>query len=216
MKREFLTGLTLPDGVKLDKATIDAIMAENGNDINALKAEHASAIQTVEQERDYYRTQLETAQTSLKGFEGVDVEQLKTKISELTSEIDASKTKYEAEIADIKFSNRLSSKATAFGARNVRAVVSLLNVDELKKSKNQETDIEAALKAVKESDGYMFASDDSSSGKEKEGKGAGNGEEQQNNPQFSNGNLNTGNGNQQQNNSGFNFGFLGVRPHDNK
>lgn len=39
MKREFLKGLDLGEGVKLTDAAIDAIMAENGKDINAAKAE---------------------------------------------------------------------------------------------------------------------------------------------------------------------------------
>lgn len=212
MKREFLEGLTFGDGVKLDKTAIDAIMAENGNDINALKATHAKDIEALEGERDGYKKQLEDAQATLKGFEGVDVEHLKTKITELTTEIDASKTKYETEIADIKFSNLLTSKVTAFGAKNAKAVISLLNVDELKKSKNQEQDITAALKAVKETDGYMFAVEDASGGDNTGGNESGAGSNQQRSPQFSNGNLNTGN--QQQTNSGFNFGFIGVRPHN--
>lgn len=213
MKREFLAGLSLPDGAKLDKNAIDAIMAENGNDINALKAEHANAIKGIEKERDTYKSELDNAQSKLKSFDGVNVDELKTKISDLTSEIDNNKSKYEAEIADIKFTNLLSGKVTAFGAKNSKAVISLLDVEALKASKNQEQDIEAALKAVKTSDGYMF-SDDSSSNDDGN-NGANSDDAQQNNPQFSNGNLNT-TGNQQQNSSGFNFGFLGVRPHDNK
>ena len=39
MKREFLEGLDLGEGAKLPKAAIDAIMSENGKDINAAKAE---------------------------------------------------------------------------------------------------------------------------------------------------------------------------------
>ena len=39
MKREFLKGLDLGEGAKLPDAAIDAIMAENGKDINAAKSE---------------------------------------------------------------------------------------------------------------------------------------------------------------------------------
>lgn len=35
MKREFLEGLDLGEGAKLPKSAIDAIMAENGRDIEA-------------------------------------------------------------------------------------------------------------------------------------------------------------------------------------
>lgn len=210
MKREFLEGLKLADDVKLDKATIDLIMAEYGKDITALKSEQAASLQAVEKERDSYKEQLDNAQTTLKSFEGVNVDELKTKITDLTSEIDANKSKYEAEIADIKFNNLLNSKVTAFGARNSKAVISLLDVDALKASKNQETDITSALNAIKESDGYMFTSNDAGSGDNNEGSKA---DDKQKNPQFSTGNLDTGN-QQQQTNSGFDFGFLGVRPHD--
>ena len=39
MKRDFLKGLDLGEGVKLTDAAIDAIMAENGKDIQAAKAD---------------------------------------------------------------------------------------------------------------------------------------------------------------------------------
>ena len=42
MERAFLEELDLGDGAKLPKAAIDAIMAQNGKDINAAKGDLAS------------------------------------------------------------------------------------------------------------------------------------------------------------------------------
>lgn len=61
MKREFLEGLDLGGGTKLPKTVIDAIMNENGKDIEAQK----TTITTLTTERDGLRSQLETA----KGWE---------------------------------------------------------------------------------------------------------------------------------------------------
>lgn len=61
MKREFLEAIDLGEGVRLTKAAIDAIMAENGKDIEAQKA----TITSLTSERDGLKSQLETA----KGWE---------------------------------------------------------------------------------------------------------------------------------------------------
>ena len=60
MQRKFLEDLGL------EKEVIDKIMTENSNDINNVKKKS-------ETERDNYKEQLETAQTALKEFEGIDV-----------------------------------------------------------------------------------------------------------------------------------------------
>jgi len=60
----------------LSQEQIDFVMAENGKDVNAIKAE-----------RDGYKTQLDTAQASLKAMEGVDAAGLQTKVTELTDQL---------------------------------------------------------------------------------------------------------------------------------
>ena len=156
MKREFLEGLKIGDGQKLEKSIIDSIMAENGKEINGLKDDHKKAVEALEAERDGFKAQLDDAQKKLKGFDGVDVNELQGKVAQLTQDIDDNKKKYEAEIADIKFANLLESKITQSGARNNKAVLALLDVAALKQSHNQEQDILAAITAVKASDDYLF------------------------------------------------------------
>lgn len=65
MKREFLETLDLGEGVKLPKSAVDAIMAENGKDIEAAKA----PIATLTVERDSLNTRLEEANKKLEGYD---------------------------------------------------------------------------------------------------------------------------------------------------
>ena len=143
MQRKFLEELGL------EKDVIDKIMAENGSDIEKVKAD-----------RDNYKSQLETAQEALKGFEGVDVKELNGKIAQLNNDLAAKDTEYQQKIADMEFNSVLDSAITAAGARNAKALKALLDVEALKKSKNQAEDIKSAIDTVKTDNGYLFNSDE--------------------------------------------------------
>ena len=143
MKREFLEALGL------DKEIVDKIMTENGNDINKTK-------EKLEAERDNYKGQLETAQTALKDFEGVDVKDLKGKVDTLTADLTAKETEYQTKLADMEFNSKLESLITGSGAKNAKAVKALLDLESIKSSKNQDTDLQTALETCKKDNGYMF------------------------------------------------------------
>ena len=113
---------------------IEYVMAEYGKDSNGIK-----------QERDTYKTQLSTAQATLKSFEGVNISELQGKIQTLTTEL-----------AERDFNDLLKSTAEGFKPRDIKAVMPFLDVDKLKASKNQESDIKAALEIVKKEKGYLF------------------------------------------------------------
>lgn len=118
----------------LSQEQIDYVMAEYSKDINGIK-----------QERDTYKTQLSTAQATLKSFEGVNISELQGKIQTLTTEL-----------AERDFNDLLKSTAEGFKPRDIKAVMPFLDVDKLKASKNQESDIKAALEIVKKEKGYLF------------------------------------------------------------
>ena len=146
MKREFLEALGI------DKEIVDKIMTENGNDINKTK-------EKLEAERDNYKSQLETAQNALKDFEGVDVKELKGKIDTLTADLTAKETDYQTKLADMEFNSKLDSLITSSGARNAKAVKALLDLESIKSSKNQDTDLQTALEACKKDNEYLFGKD---------------------------------------------------------
>ncbi len=145
MQRKFLKDMGLTDD------QIDQIMKENGNDITR---EQGVA--------NTYKTQLEDVQGKLKAFDGVDVSKLKDEITTLTNNLTTTKATYEGQIADMQFTAALEGKVSALKPRNAKAVMALLDMDNLKKSKNQDTDIATALEAVKKDNGYLFEESKSS------------------------------------------------------
>ena len=129
----------------LSQEQIDYVMAEYGKDINGIK-----------QERDTYKTQLSTAQATLKSFEGVNISELQGKIQTLTTDLANKDAEYQKQLAERDFNDLLKTTAEGFKPRDLKAVMPFLDVEKLKASKNQETDIKTALEAVKKDNAYLF------------------------------------------------------------
>ena len=60
----------------------------------------------------------------------------------------------------MEFNSVLDGAISESGARNSKAVKALLDLENLKTSKNQADDIKKALEQVKSENGYMFGSDE--------------------------------------------------------
>ena len=110
--------------------------------------------------RDNYKSQLDDATQKLKGFKGVNVEELQGKISTLTDDLASQKAAFDKQLADRDFDDMLNTAITGSKAKNVKAVRALLDLEAIKASKNQSADIEAALKKVKEENDYLFTSEE--------------------------------------------------------
>lgn len=147
MKREFLQNFKVGDQ-PLPKEIIDEIMAENGRDIESAKKPFA--------DYDSIKEQLQTAKDGLKAFEGVDVAQLQSKVTELQGKLDAKDTEWRGKLADMAFDHALESAITGAKGKSAKAIRAMLDVDALKGSKNQEADIKAALEGLKKDSGYLF------------------------------------------------------------
>ncbi|MFV0529487.1 MAG: phage scaffolding protein [Lachnospiraceae bacterium] len=146
MKTETLKELGLTED------QIKSVMAENGKDIAAEKAKTTTA----EGERDKYKEQLDTAQTSLDKFKDVDPEKLQQTIDDLKKDIKDKDAQYAAEKAEKEFSAKLEASITEYGGKNAKAIIALLDKDTLMQSKNQDTDIKAAFDSLKEKEAYLF------------------------------------------------------------
>lgn len=139
MKRDDLTakGLT-PEQVEF-------VMSEYGRELNPIIAE-----------RDAYKSQLETAQATLKTMEGVDPAALNQKITDLTNQLAGKDTEIANIRAEYAFTDSIKEAIRKAGARSEKAVMAMLDLDALKASKNQQADITAALEAVKKENDYLF------------------------------------------------------------
>lgn len=146
MKTEFLKELGL------EKEVIDKILSENGKDVEAEK----SKVAKVEGERDKYKEQLETATEKLEQFKDVKPEELRETIEKLEQDLKDKDADYNAKEADRIFIEEVNKAIKDAGGRSEKAVLSMLDIEALKTSKNQTEDIKKALESVKESDAYLF------------------------------------------------------------
>ena len=142
-------GLEVPEDKKAD---FDKAWKENYR----TKAEYEKAVS----QRDEYKTSLDTVNTKLKEFDGVDVADLKGQITTLQEDLKKKDAEYAAKEVDRAFNDSLDKAITAAGGRNPKAIRGLLDLETLKGSKDQTEDIKKALEAVKESDAYLFGSDE--------------------------------------------------------
>lgn len=144
MKRKFL------EDMGLTKEQIDSIMTENGNDIEAAKAE----MNQTKAELEQVKAQLQEANTTLDGFK--DYDQIKAQVEEYKNKSEQIKNEYETRIADMQFNTTLEAAITAAGGRNAKAIRALLDVETLKSSKDQTADIKAAIESCQKESAYLF------------------------------------------------------------
>ena len=134
MEREFLENFKVGD-TPLPKEVVDAILEENGRDIEAAKQPFA--------DYDSIKEQLQTARDGLKAFEGVDVKDLQGQVAQLTQ-------------AGLEFDGALKDAITAARGRSVKAVRAMLDVEALRSSKNRDADIKSALENLRKDSGCLF------------------------------------------------------------
>ena len=138
MKREFLLEFKVGEQT-LPKDVIDAIMAENGRDIQKVKSTYA------------------------------DYEQLKEELSRLQQDQSFAESaraweeKYNRAVAahkqeldNMRFEKVLGEGIAKAKGRNARAIAALLDLEALKNSENQADAIEAALEEMKKDSRYLF------------------------------------------------------------
>ena len=147
MKREFLQNFKVGDQ-PLTPEIIDAIMAENGRDIEAAKKPFA--------DYDSIKEQLQTAKDGLKAFEGVDVANLQGEITKLKGQLSDKDKEWQDKLETMAFEGKVKDAITAARGKNVKAISALLDMDALKASKNQDVDIKSAVEALQKESGYLF------------------------------------------------------------
>lgn len=130
-----------------DLRAIEGLTEEQINEIMRLHGQDAAAHQATVQG---LQAQLTTAQKGLAAFEGVDVNDLRSQISDLTNQL----TQQAAEFA---FTGVLRAAAHEAGALDEEDAIMLLpNRATLRDSKNQAEDVKNAFAALKTHKPYLF------------------------------------------------------------
>lgn len=152
MKREELKELGLTD------EQIGSIMALHGVTVNELN----SRVSTAEQQATQYQEQLEKNQNELNDFKAnaKGNEDLTKQLEDLQSRFDEIKTSSEQQIADLKKSSAIDLALTQAGAKNIKAAKALLDSESLELTDEELKGLDEQLAALKESDGYLFGSNE--------------------------------------------------------
>lgn len=154
MNREFLEGLGL------EKETIDKIMAEYGKSINSYK-EKAGQIDVLQNQIDDYKQQLKERDKQLEDLKAKAAgnEDLQTQIQVLQDQNKQLQQEYEAKIQQQQFDFALESALRDAKAKNPKAVRALLDTEAIKFVDGKLVGLEEQLKALKETDDYLFVPD---------------------------------------------------------
>ena len=127
---------------------ISFVMSENGKDIGKIQKK----LDDMTAERDKEKNRADTAEETLKGFDGVDVEKLNASIEEWKKKAETAEQEYQEKLAERDFNDLLKDSISRFNGLNEKAIIGCLDIPTLKASKNQKEDIDSAIKALTEAE----------------------------------------------------------------
>lgn len=149
--------------IGIDDEKLEQVMSLYGSSVNEYKdtiSKKEGAIETLTAERDQYKTRVEEQSSQL--------DELNNKVKsgeDLTETINALKAanqekdeKYQQEIEQIKLNYEISNALTVAGAKNSKAVLALINSDDIKLSEegNGLIGLDEQLEKLKQTDDYLF------------------------------------------------------------
>ncbi|MDY3118188.1 MAG: phage scaffolding protein [Peptoniphilus sp.] len=145
MKREFLEGL------KLEKDAVDAIMAENGKDIEREKAR----TEEEKTQKDLLERQLKEATKTIQSYKDMDVDAIKASAAEWEEKAKANKK----ELEDYKHGVELEKKVSAYHVKDVDLIVKLLDRDSLRFKDGEVLGLDEQIRALQKDKGFLFDED---------------------------------------------------------
>lgn len=151
MKREFLKDLGL------EQEIINKILAENGKDIEGLKATNA----TLTTELNSVKDQLSEANNQIDRFKTLDYDGVKKEASEWKAKAEAAEKDANNKITILKRDYAIDGALAKAKAKNTKAVKALLNLDAVTLSDNGLLGLDEQLSKVKEENAYLFDAEDS-------------------------------------------------------
>jgi len=142
MKREFLQEFKVGERT-LPKEVIDAIMAENGRDIQKVKAGF-SDYEAVKQELEQLRQTAAEAEAHAEAAAAWE-----EKFNQAARE-------HASQLQQLQFDHSLDGAIGKAGGRSVPAIRALLDIPALQASEDQPHAMEEALENLKKESGYLF------------------------------------------------------------
>lgn len=139
-------GLEVPEDKKKE---FEAAVLENYKTISDYNNQK-TALDSAGEKLKTAENTMEDLKKELEGYKDVDVSGLKKQIENLTEDMKLKDAEYQRQLADRDFDDLLKDSISQAKGRNAKAITALLDVENLKSSKNQKEDVAAALKALSE------------------------------------------------------------------
>jgi hypothetical protein len=155
MKREFLKEL-LPE---ISKEAMDAIMAENGKDVEAQKA----TVTALTTERDGLKKQLDEAGAEIKSYKDLDIEGIKAKTTEWETKYNTDTAALKKQLEDTTYNHAVNGAVSAlkFSSESAKkAFVAELTAKKLPLQEGKLLGLDDYTKTYKEADPAAFAPED--------------------------------------------------------
>lgn len=142
-------GVSVPEDKKTE---FDRAVAENYK----TAAEHEKKVSRLNDDLAAMTTRAETAEATLKGFEGKDFDAITRERDEWKQKHDQIIADHQKEQEDREFYADLDAAITEAKGKNPKAIKALLDIEALRKSRNRQKDILSALESLRSDSGYLF------------------------------------------------------------
>lgn len=148
MNRDFLESLGL------EKDSVNAIMAEHGKTVNAVKSD----LVTAEQEADALKEQLANRDADIEKLkaDGGSSDELKAQLDELTSKYETDTEQLNAKLSETKLNHAVEMGLKDSGAKNVKAAKALLDFETIKLTDSGVDGLKEQLEQIKTDNDYLF------------------------------------------------------------
>lgn len=110
----------------------------------------------LETDRDNWKERAETAEETLKKFDGVDLETMRTELADWKQKAETAQAEYDKKIAERDFEDILKSAISEAKGRNENAIRANLDIEKLMNSRNQREDVKKALYDLKSAEDTAF------------------------------------------------------------
>lgn len=139
----------------LSEEQITGVFKLNGLAIEGLKSTNS----VLEKENEQLKGQITEANDKIEGFKKLDIETIKKEAEEYKTKFEKANSENEEVLNQVKLEFDIEKAILKSGARNEKAVKSLLDIEELKTSKSFMDDLEKQIKTLQEKESYLFKSE---------------------------------------------------------
>lgn len=154
---EILKGI----GIDVPEDKLEAFNQEVAKNYKTI-AEYDKKVQRLEQDRDNYKGQLDSANETLKGFEGVDVATMNQQIADWKKKAEDAEKDYQSKISERDFNDALNSAMESYtftSSAAKEAVMGQIRKAGLKAMDGKILGLNDLIEQIKEKDAGAFAAE---------------------------------------------------------